>query len=139
MTIPPEVRTRWWVLRGLAVALVAFAGVTFFLWSSSFWLRLPGLLAILATVWLVRLSNAYVRRAQGQVAGERSSANAARRIGWLAWTLAAGALVACGVLYLVMYADALHGGREGWPAYAFAAAVLALAATGGYVIMKLFQ
>lgn len=139
MTIPPEVRTRWLALRGLAVALVAFAGVMFFLWPSSFWLRLAGLLAILVTVWLVRLSNAYARRPQGQVVGERSFAKAARRIRWPAWTLAAGALVGCVILYLIMYADALHGGKEGWPAYAFAAAVVALAATGGYVIMKLFQ
>ena len=63
----------------------------------------------------------------------------ARQIGALSWILAGASLVACGVFYIVMYLDALHGGKEGWPAYAFGGAALALALTTGTIAAKLFR
>lgn len=51
--------------------------------------------------------------------------------------LAGASLVACGVCYYLMHLDALHGGNQVWPVYAFAISGLALAATSGYVVMRL--
>src|SRR5579872_4801850 len=85
----------------------------------------------------VRRSDALVRRAWGQVVGEWSPATAAKRVGRLAWTLTASLLVACVLCYFLMYLDALHGGKEAWPAYAFAGAGLAFAVTSAYVVAKI--
>lgn len=139
MIIPPKVRRVWYMLRAFAITLIIFAIVIFLLWPNIFGFRLLGLLMILISVWVVRISNTYVRRAQGQVEDDKSQNKTARRVGLLGWLLAAGSFIACAAFYLVMYVDALHGGKEGWPAYAFGCAALALAVTGSYVIMKLFQ
>jgi len=48
-------------------------------------------------------------------------------------------LVACGIFGLFMYIDALRGGTHVWPVYATFIAVLALAATSGYVAMRIFR
>jgi hypothetical protein len=139
VTIPPEVRGKFYTLRALAGALLAFAGAVFFLRPHEFGSRSLGLLAIFVSLWLVRRSNMYVWRARGQMVGAWSPATAAKRIGRLAWTLTAVSLVACGVFYFLMYLDLLHGGKETWPVYAFACAALALALTTGYVAMRIFQ
>lgn len=139
MTIPPQVRTKFYALRALAVVLAAFAVVIFILRPPGFGIRLLAFLAIFAGVSIVRYSNASVWRARGQVVGEWSSATAAKRVGRLAWTLTAVSLFACGVCVFIVYLDALHGGKEVWPAYALFVAVLALAATASYVVMRIFR
>ncbi|MFZ0038629.1 MAG: hypothetical protein WAK91_14460 [Candidatus Acidiferrales bacterium] len=139
MTIPPNVRGKFYTLRALALALGAFAAVVFLLRPNGFGLRPLALLGIFVGLWLIRRSNASVWKARGQVVGMRSPANSAGRVEPLAWILTAASLVACGATYFLMYLDALHGGKEGWPAYAFGAAALVFAAASGYVAMKLFQ
>lgn len=139
MTIPPEVRQRFYALRASAAALIVFAVMAFLLRANKFWVESLGFLAILVSIWLVRRSNEYVRRARGQVSAKWSPAERARQIGVLLWTLAGASLVVCGVFYVVMYLDALHGGKEGWPAYAFAGSAVALAITTGAIAAKLFR
>jgi len=139
VTIPPEVRGKFYTLRALAIALSAFAVFVFVMRPHAFGLRALALLGIFVGLWLVRRSNAYVWRAQGQVVIERSPTNPVGRVEPLAWTLMAASLLACGATYFLMHLDALHGGNEAWPAYAFGAAALVFAAASGYVVMKLFQ
>ncbi|MDE2465405.1 MAG: hypothetical protein KGO02_17085 [Alphaproteobacteria bacterium] len=139
MTIPPEVRQRFYALRASAAALIVFAVVAFLLRPNEFWVESLGFLAILVSVWLVRRSNEYVRRARGQVSVKWSPTERAKQIGPLSWALTGASLVACGIFYVVMYLDALHGGKEGWPAYAFGGAAVALALTTGTIAAKLFR
>jgi FtsH-binding integral membrane protein len=139
MTIPPNVRVKVYTLRALALALSAFAAVVFLLRPHAFGLRTLALLGIFVGLWLVRRSNAYVWRPQGQALGEWSPDNATRRVEPTAWIVMAASFLACGAAYFLMYLDALHGGKEAWPAYAFGAAALVFAAASGYVVMKLFQ
>lgn len=139
MNIPPQVRKKFYTLRALAVVLMVFAGAIFMLRPHDFGAQLLIALAIFASVSIVRYSNASVWRARGQVVGEWSPATAAKRVGRLAWTLTAVSLFACGVCVFIVYLDALHGGKEVWPAYALFVAVLALAATASYVVMRIFR
>jgi hypothetical protein len=134
VTIPPELRGKWYALRALAIALIVFAAVSFFLWHNSFVIRSLGLVAILLSGWLVRRSNALVWQVQNQVLAKPD-----RRVGPLAWTLTAASLVAVVAFYFLMYVEELHGGRDAWPVYAFAGAGLALTMTTGYVAMKKFR
>jgi hypothetical protein len=139
VSIPAEVRGKFYALRALAFALFVLAGAAFYLRPNSFGVLTLGLLGIAVGGWLVRRSNARVRQARGQAAGAWSPAAAVKRVGPLAWTLTGMSLVACVIFYFAMYVDALHGGREGWPALAFGGAVLALAGASGYVAMKIFR
>jgi len=104
----------------------------------AFGLRSLALLGIFVGLWLVRRSNAYVSRAQRQVVGEWSP-DKATRVEPTAWILTAASLLACGVTYFLIYLDALHGGKEAWPVYAFGAALLALTITSGYVVTKIYR
>lgn len=139
MTIPAEVRGRFYALRASAVALFVCAAAAFYLRPGSYGFLLLGLAAIPVGMWLVRRSNALVRRARGQAVAQRSPAKAAGRVGPLAWALTVASLVACGVFYLAVRADLVHGGKQTWPVYALFGAVLALAATSGYVAAKIFR
>ena len=137
MTIPTEVRKKFYTLRVLAAVLLASAAVLFILPPHNFAIRSLCLVAGLISVEIVRRSDALVRRAWGQVGGEWSPVGADNRVGPLAWTVTASLLVACVVCYFLMYLDALHGGKEAWLAYAFAGAVLAFAVTSAYVVAKI--
>lgn len=136
MAIPPQVRTKFYALRALAVLLGLFAGAIFILRPPGFGLHLLAFLAIFIGLWIVRRSNASVWRARGDVLSEWSS-NKAGRVGPLAWILVAASLLVCGATYFLMYLDALHGGKEVWPVYAFAGAGLTLVLTLGNLIARI--
>ncbi len=139
MSIPAEVRERFYALRTLAVALCVLGAAAFYLRPGSYDFLVLGLAAIAVGMWLVRRSNEYVRRARGQVAANWLPKTAGRRVGPLAWTLTAASAAACVIFYFSMYVDAAHGGKQAWPAYALGGAVMALALTSGYVAMKIFR
>lgn len=139
MSVPADVRGKFYAFRTVAIALFASALVVFFLRRNSFEIESLAFLAILVGAWLVRLSNTYVGRARGQAGAEWAPAKSAKRVGPLAWALTAASLAACVLFYLAMYVDAAHGGKEAWPAYALGGAVMALAVTSGYVAMKIFR
>lgn len=139
MTIPSEVRGKFYALRAAALA-VGLAGIAaIVLRGQDFGFLFLGLLGIVVGTWLVRRSNAMVWRARGQVVAEWSPAKASKRVGPLAWTLTAMSLAACVIFSLAVYVDQLHGGKQVWPVYALFVAVLALAVTSGYVAMRIFQ
>jgi len=136
VTVPPEVRGKFYALRGLAVVFGAFGAGFFLLRPNEFWIRSAAALGILASLGLIRRSNVYVWRARGQVAADWSPAN---RVGPLTWVLTGASLAACGAAYFLMYLDQLHDGKEAWPVYAFAVAVLALVITSGYVTLRILR
>lgn len=138
MTIPPEVRVKFYTLRVLALVLMAFAGAIF-LRSHGFGLFLLGITAIFVGLWIIRRSNVAVWRARGHVVAEWSLAQAVKRVGPWAWAFTVASLLACFLTCLLMYVDALHGGKEVWPVYALLGAVLALVVTSSYVVMKVFR
>lgn len=139
MTIPAEVRGKFYMLRAVALVVGLLGIAAIILGTHSLGLLFLGLLGIVVGMWLVRTSNAYVWRARGQVGGERAAAKTVRRISGLAWALTAASLVACVVFYIALYVDGLHGGKEVWPVYALLGAGLAFIVTSGYVAMRIFQ
>ena len=139
MNIPAAVRGKFYALRALALVLIILSGSAFFLRPNSFSIRSVGLAGIMVGVWLVRRSDSIVQRAQGQAGTVWAPAKADRRVDRLAWALTAASLAACIIFYLAMNVDQAQGGKEVWPVYAFAGAVLALAVSSGYIAMKVFR
>lgn len=138
MSIPAEVRGKFYALRAaaLAVGILGVAGVI--LGTHNLGVRSLGLVGIVVCFWLMRRSKAYVWRARGQEVAEWSLAGAARRVGPRAWTVMGVSLAACGVFYLAIYLDAVHGGREVWPVYALLGACVVFIVTAGYAAMRMF-
>lgn len=139
MTVPTEVRRRFYLLRAAAfiVGLPGIACVILGARSSGF--LFVGLMGIVVGLWLVRRSNALALRARGQMTPGLPPASALRRVGPLAWALTGVSLLACLASYYALYLDGLHGGKEVWPVYALLGAGLALVVTSGYVAMRIFQ
>lgn len=142
MAIPREVRTKFYGLRALALVLMLCAAAMFMFRPHDFAFRSLAILAIFLGLGIVKISDSVARRAQGQVAPERSFegsfAKEAERPSPLAWTLSAASLFACGVCLYLVHLDDLHGGQEGWPVYALFVAILALILSAGYVVMTRF-
>ncbi|MGC1106051.1 MAG: hypothetical protein WA876_05900 [Candidatus Acidiferrales bacterium] len=139
MAIPPQVRTKFYALRLLALVLLVFPGWVFIFGPHASGIRLLATLGIFFSLWIVQRSNAVLLRARGQVALNLWLPENTKRVGPLAWTLAALSVLACIVFYYFMYLDNLHGGNDVWPVYAFAGAALALILTCGYVVVVIFR
>ena len=119
------------VLRSLAVLLGLLGIVLFVLESHDFVIRSFGLLAILASVQLVRMS-----RAQTPSYGRLDLAGS-NRPGRIMWFVGIGLLPLAGFSFWLLHIDALHGGHPTWPVYVFAGVALACAGVWSYIIAKL--
>ena len=138
MTVPAELRRKFYTLRALAALIALSAAAAFILRPHDFGIRLLAFLALLLALSLVKRSNILVWRARGDVIAEWAS-NRSGQVGPLAWTLAAASLVAFGVCYYLLHLDALHGGKQVWPVYALFGAALAVTMTVGYVAVTMFR
>lgn len=130
---------RAYAYRLAALALVVFAAVTFLRRPNGFGIESLAFSATLLSIWLIRQSNRYVRKARGQTVVDLSISERAKRVGRLTWILTGVSLAACVVFVGLMYIDALRGGKAAWPAYACGGAVIALALATGTLAAKLFR
>jgi drug/metabolite transporter (DMT)-like permease len=119
------------VLRLLAVLLGLLGVVLFVLESHNFVIRSFGLLAILASVQLVRVSRA-LTPSYG-----RLDLPGSNRPGRIMWFVGIGLLPLAVFSFWLLHIDALHGGHAVWPVFVFAGVVLAGAGVWGYIIAKL--
>lgn len=115
MTIPAEVRVKFYALQALAAALCALTLVAFFERPNSSGFLLLGIFALTAGNWLVRRSNTYVWRARVKMVGAQSPAKAAGLVGPVAWSLLAAWLVGLGLWYRLARLDTLGWYKMEWP------------------------
>jgi len=119
------------ILRALAILLALFGAAIFVLESHNFLIRSLGLLAILASVQLVRMSRAQTPSfGRLDLAGNNGP-------GRVMWAVAIGLLVLAAVSLWFLYTDALHGARTVWPVYLFAGVGLACAGVWSYIAAQL--
>lgn len=137
VTIPAEVRGRFYALQALAVTLCALAMLAFFAQPNSLGFLLLGSFAIIVGMQLVRRSNAYVWRERGQAVGGRSAAKAAWPVGPVAWALTAAMLVGAGAFYRLLRLDALHWYKKVWPVDVFIGVVVAWVVAQVYLALKI--
>lgn len=137
MTVPQKVPEKRYSLFVLAILLDLCALAIFIVAPHDFVLRTLGILALLAGVQLVRLSN--VHKQPGFIRFRGSFAVAAKRPEPIAWILAAASILVVGISYLSLSNDIRHGGQEGWPLYFFAGALLGCVLSVGYLVARLRQ
>jgi len=124
-------------LFSLAIFLLLLGGAFFFLGFGNFVIRSLGLLACIASVSLIRISDVRDRPfsvlGSGQVAGSR------RGPGRLTWSIGVLSLLLAGASFLYLYNDALHGYHELLPVYVFAGTALACTLVWSYLVSRFFQ
>jgi hypothetical protein len=126
-------------LFGLAVLLLAFACVTFILAFNNLALRSAGLLAILASVSLVRASNVHRRPGLEMANRPGMSIGTVKRLGCGDWTIGILSVLAAGASYLYLRNDALNGYHQVFPVYVFAAVGVVCMVVWGYLAVKLLR
>lgn len=137
MTVSQSVPKKRYSLFVLAILLDLFAVATFIVAPHDFILRSLGILALLASVQLVRVSNVHKR--PGFTSFRGSFAIAAKRPEPIAWILAAASIVVLGISYLYLSIDIRHGGQEAWPLDFFVGAILGCVLSVGYLVARLRQ
>ena len=113
-----------YALFGLAVALLLVGGAAMYLGQHAFLVRNVGILAVLSSVALVRMSNVHAR------SDSTAAAYPPRRPSRRMWVGGGLLLVATALSAGTLYEDAVHGYHAVWPVYLFAAVALV---ASGYV------
>lgn len=139
MTASEEVPKKRYGFLILAVLLLLSGGGAFYAGSHNFAVRSLGLVAIVASAYLARISHAYSRPGASAASGEETNSRSARRPGRLLWTVSAALLLLAGVSYLYLYNDALHGYHEVLPVYVFAGVGLACVLVWSYLVSRIIR
>ena len=139
MTVSQEVPRKRYGLFILAILLLLSGGAALYVGSHNFAIRSLGLVAIVASAYLVRISRVHSRSGSSVASGEGVDSKATTRPGRLLWTVSIALLLLAGVSYLNLYNDALHGYYEVWPVYVFAVVGVAYVLVWSYLVSRIVR
>jgi hypothetical protein len=128
-----------YVLFVAAILLLLLGGVGIYLGSQNYPIRVLGLVAIMASAYLVRISQVHGRSDLPEARGQVKGLKTANGPGRLLWVISMALVLLLSGAYFLMYIDAKNGGHEAWPADVFAGVVLACAVVWGYLAAKIFR
>lgn len=132
MTVPENVPQKRYGLFILAIFLLLSAGAAFYVESDSLAIRSLAAVALIASVYLVRISHVHAR-STSVASSRRVDFTASERPQPMIWFVGIALFVLAGVSYLLI----LDGGHTAWPVYVFAGIAVACACVWGYIITKL--
>jgi hypothetical protein len=121
----------------LAILLLLLGGAALYAGSHNFMTRSFGLMAVLAGVYLVRLSSVHTRSGLSTASGRGLDFASNPRPGHLAWLIGVALLLLAGLSFFYLYRDALHGYHEALPVYAFAGVTVACAVVWSYLLSRI--
>lgn len=121
----------------LGILLLLSGGAALYAGSHNFAIRSLGLVAIVASTYLVRISRVHSRSGSSVTSGPGVDSKAARRPGRLLWTVSLALLLLAGISYLYLYNDALHGYHDVLPVYVFAGVGLACVLVWSYLVSRI--
>lgn len=123
----------------LAILLLLFAGVCIYLGSNNYPIRVLGLAAIMASVYLARISHVRDRSGLPEASGRGKDRKTATGPGRLVWAVGVALLVVLGISSLSLYRDALRGYHEVLPVYIFAGIAVVCALFWSYLLSTIFR
>ena len=123
----------------LAVLILLSGGAALYVGSHDFMIRSLGLVAILVSVYLVRISHVHDRSDFSGTSGRSADIKAAKGPGRLLWIVSLALLPILAASYLYMDYVAAHGGYTGLPAYLFAGVIVICATVWGYLATRMIQ
>ncbi|MGB8988585.1 MAG: hypothetical protein WCC37_18455, partial [Candidatus Sulfotelmatobacter sp.] len=107
----------WFVL---AILLLLLGGLCIYGRSHNYPIRTLGVLAIMVSAYLLRISHVYERSGLPDARGSRTDLKIARGPGRLLWISSVALVPLLVAAFFLLYIDAVHGGHEAWPADVFA-------------------
>ena len=137
-TTAQNIAGKRYALLALAIFLLLLGGAGIYAGSHNYPIRALGLVAVMASVYLVRVSR--VRGPSGfpGASGPGIALETTRGPGRLTWVLAAVLVALLGISYFFLHEDAVRGGKARWPADLFAWLGLAFAVVSAYIVAKTF-
>jgi hypothetical protein len=122
----------------LAIFLLLLAGVGIYFGSHNYPIRTLGLAAVMASVYLIRISHVHDRSDLPEASGQGKNLKTAKGPRRLLWIVSLALVPLLGAAFFLVYIDAVDGGHEAWPADVFAGVGLACAIVWGYLAAKIF-
>jgi hypothetical protein len=122
----------------LAILLLLFGGVGIYLGSHNYAIRVLSLVAIMASVYLTRISHVHDRSGLPEASGRGEGLKTAKGPGRLLWVVSIALVALLGASFFLLHIDAINGGHEAWPADVFAGVGLVCAIVWSYLAAKIF-
>ena len=111
-------------LFALAILLLMLGGVGIYFGSHNYPIRSLGIMAILASIYLVRISRVRGRSVFPEASGRTMELTTEGPGHWL-WIVSLVLVPLLGAAFYLMHIDFANGGHEAWPVYVFAGVALA--------------
>lgn len=122
----------------LAILLLLLGGLGIYAGSHDYPLRALGVVAIMASTYLVRVSHIHDRSGLPDVGGSRTDLKIAKGPGRLLWIISLALVPLQGAAFYLLHIDAVNGGHDAWPAYVCGGVVLVCAVVWGYLVARIF-
>lgn len=139
MTTRQNASRKQYGLLVLAVVLLLLGGVVIYIGSHNFAIRAIGVVVVMASAYLVQVSNIYKRSALVEASGEVNNHKVAKVLGRLLWIGSLSLVPVLAGAWYLFHLDAANGGQVAWPADVLAGVVLVCAVVWGLLVAKIFS
>jgi hypothetical protein len=126
-------------LFALAILLLVAAIAAFSMGGKDFTIRSLGVVALIASVYLVRASNVHSRSAVVVTSSQGTDSKAKRIGGRLMWIIGAALLPIAVASVFYLKQDALHGYHEVLPVYVFGGVAVLCAIVWSYLAARVLR
>jgi len=120
----------------LAIVLLLAGGATLFWGSSEYAIQTAGVLVILASIQLVRMSHVHDRSTPSSASIQGQGFKGANRPRRLGWGLFAGLVIAMAACYVWISNDIAQGGRSVLPVLVFGGLAMVASVVFGYLLVR---
>jgi hypothetical protein len=123
-------------LLALAVILLLLGGVVIYVGSRNFAIRAVGIAIVMASAYLVQVSNVHKRSGLPEANGVVNNRNVKAQ-GRLLWIVSLSLVPVLAGAWYLLHLDAANGGHLAWPADVFAGIGLVCAVVWGLLVVKI--
>jgi hypothetical protein len=134
-----DVRRKRYGLYALAILLLLIAGAALFVGMNNFGVRCLGLVAIIASGYLIRISNVRARPSLPMTSGDAKDSKAGKKGTRLMWIIGAALVPVAGASLFYLYQAGLNGSRDTLPAYIFAGVAVICTVVWSYLVSRLLH
>jgi hypothetical protein len=140
MSVPQQdVRRKRYGLFALAILLLVTGGAVLFVGMKNFEIRSLGLVACIASVYLIRISNVRAQPSLAMTSGEAEDSKAGRKGTRLMWIIGAALVPVAGGSFFYLYQDGVHGYHDTLPVYIFAGVAVLCTVVWSYLVSRLLH
>jgi FtsH-binding integral membrane protein len=132
VTTSQKVARKRYGLLALALLLLLLGGAGLYFGSNNYLIRSLGLMAILASTYLVRVSRVRNRSLFPEASGRTMNLTTEGPGRWL-WIVSLVLVPLLGAAFFLMHIDFANGGHQAWPVYVFAGVALACCIVWSYL------